>query len=246
MRFLNTLPLLALIACAGGDDTADAKDADTRAAGNTTYRDAETQPDGAGRSPMSPGPQPEDDPMWVEIAFEGTGDLSLSDPSCDLTDLGGFEGLYMGEATIDEDGAYVASFTEAEAEVMTPSGCEIPELSVELITDVVVRGYLSATQENCDTYCAAYARAEAEEQCAGDSDEVSCRAEAEASYTASCDTTCTGSTTYAIVAETSLGASAISDIALGELSGAALGTISADLTFDHIEDSDGNEVDTAP
>jgi hypothetical protein len=234
---ITTTPLLLLLACSGKSEEA----GETQATGQSQWRDAETGPDGAEKFSGKPEPQPSSDPMWVSIDFEGTGELDLGDPSCDLTGLGSFEGLYEGEGTIDDDGVYVASFAEAEATVQTPSGCEIPSLSVEVITDVVVTGYLSATQENCTSYCEASARAAAEERCAGDSDEVSCRAEVEGSYAASCETECV-STTHTIVAQSSLGVGSLADITASSLSGAALGTLSVDLTFDHIEDQDGDPV----
>ena len=36
-----------------------------------------------------------------------------------------------------------------------PSGCAVTSLQVSAISDVVVRGELSITTENCQTYCAA-------------------------------------------------------------------------------------------
>ena len=240
----SALSLVALLAACGSREP---EQVDTQSTGNARFADAETDDSGAARPPARPAPQPRSDPRWVEIRFEGTGALELSEPGCDPTNLtGAFEGLYQGEATLDDDGVYVASFAEAEAEVVTPSGCEVPGLSIDLITGVEVYSTLSATRENCETYCTAKARAHAEEACSADSSEAECRAEVAAEYAAACQTTCTRSTTYTIVASTSLGASALADLTADALTGAALGTIEADLTFDHIEDEQGETVSEAP
>jgi len=136
---------------------------------------------------------------------------------------------------------YVAAMSDSAFE--TPSGCSVPSLSIGLVTDIVARGELSATSQNCDTYCTAKARSVAETECDGEADEATCRATAEASYEASCTTSCT-STTHVIVAETSVGSSVLGGLV--DLDGSALGTVEADLTFDHVEDADGNTVSEAP
>ena len=219
---------------------------DTKATGNATYQDAEKSDAGADQEPASVPPQDDSDPMVVSIELRGTGSFDVSEPECQADALSGaFNGSYEGTATIDDDGVYVAAMADSATELTTPSGCELPDVSIGLVTDVVVRGELTATSENCTTYCEAKGRSYAETECEGDSDEASCRAAAGADYESSCTQECSQST-HVIVAESSLGASAITDLALDGLSGNALGTVSVDLTFDHIEDGSGDEVNEAP
>lgn len=241
---MRIIAMTVLLAACDGDGTAEGE---STATGRATYEDAQSGTDGVAQDPQPVEPQPNDDPMTVEVLVEGTGTFEVTEPECELDQAtGAFEGLYQGEAEVDEEGLYVATLSETEATFQTPSGCTLPDLSIGAVTDVVVRGELSATQENCETYCAAKARSEAEATCEGDSDEASCRAEEETTYAASCETACTGSTTHVIVAETSLGASALTDLDLAGLGGTALGTVEADLTFDHVETESGEEVEEAP
>ncbi len=111
---------------------------------------------------------------------------------------------------------------------------------------LLLRGELSATTQNCESYCAAKARSHAEAECSGEADQASCRAAEEASYEASCETSCTSSTTHVIVAETALSATALADLNASALTGAAIGEVQADLTFDRIEDDQGETVEEAP
>ena len=219
---------------------------DTEATGKATYQDASKSDSGADQEPAAVPPQDESDPMVVSIELRGTGTFDVSEPQCEADALSGaFNGSYEGTATIDDNGVYVAAMAESATELTTPSGCELPDVSIGLLTEVVVRGELTATSENCTTYCESKGRSYAEAECEGDSDQATCRAAAEASYEASCTQECSQST-HVIVAESSLGASAIGELALDGLSGNALGTVTVDLTFDHIEDSSGDEVDEAP
>ncbi len=234
------LTLLLLTACDGQT----AADNETEATGTATYDDAEQTSDGSDNEPATPEPQPNSDPMWLSIDVEGSGDFSVSDPECQLDSLGStFLGQLEGEAELDGNGVYVATLASTESTFTTPSGCTIPSLSIGSVTEVVVRGELTATQENCESYCAASARSEAEAECGSD---ASCRGDVQSAHEASCTTECTSSTTHVIVAETSLGVTALAELNGQALSGSSLGTISADLTFDRIEDGQGNEVDEAP
>ena len=125
--------------------------------------------------------------------------------------------------------------------IQTPSGCAIPDLTVGIITDIVVRGDLSINTTNCDTFCSARARADAEAQCGTSASSASCRAAAESQVSAQCTQTCTTKAS-AIRAEVSLSASLLGDLDAEALSAAALGELSADLTFDHMVDSDGKKL----
>ena len=228
-RILPLLTAALLVAC-NGDDA----DVETEAMGTARYADASD----------STEPESSPDGFDITIEAEGTGSFDVSEPQCEADGLtGAFTALYSGEAEVDDDGVYVASLTTVEAE--TPSGCELPDLDIGLVTDVVVRGEVQATTQNCDTYCESKARAYGETECEGDPDEASCRSTAEADFESSCSTACEDEA-QVIVAETSLTAAALSSLDLQSLTGAALGTVTADLTFDRIEDGDGNTVDEAP
>jgi len=237
MTRLSILIPLLFLGCDGPDE-----DAETTAEGAATYEDAETSPDGSARERSSPeqGTQ-----MDVSLEVDGTGELDVGDPSCSL-DGNSFDALYQGTGEVRSDGTYLASFASADATFETPSGCEIPDVDVGVVTGVEVVARIENTSQQCTTYCQAKARAWAESECESAEDQASCRSQAEASYQGSCETACEDPETYAIVARTSLGASALTSLAVDELSGAALGTLEVDLSFDRIEDVDGNEVSEAP
>lgn len=241
MRRTIPLALAVLVACdkEPAGDTAQ-EPADTEASGQAVYQDAERKPDGSDQEPNRPDLQPDDDPMFVEIVVSGSHELDLGEVECESLD-GSFEGLYTGEATLDDDGIYVASMSSTEASFDLPEGCAPPDLGVSTLTEVLVRASLSATTQNCDGYCEAKARSSAEAACEGDSDEASCRTETEASYEASCTRSC-ASETHTLVAETALSASALTSLNAAGLTGQALGSLDVDLTFDTIRDADGDTV----
>jgi hypothetical protein len=220
--------LLAFCACTGGtgDDGGDS----TSVTGQGVYRDEGTNHDGTAAEPASPPAQD----MNVSIIVDGTGTIPNPDPQCALDPAGAFHAVLSGTATVDDSGAYVASMGSATSAITTPSGCTIPTLTVGAVTDVKVRAELDATTENCQTYCAASARADAEAQCGSTADQAECRATAEGDLEASCQTTCT-TERDSIVAEADLGAGAIGSIDEDALRAAALGSLTADLTFDHDE-----------
>ena len=232
MRILILLTLLAL-GCGEADG-------ETSATGAATYEDAETTREGSSAEPASPEDGTE---MTVVLEVDGSGDFSISDPQCSLSGASGaVEGLYEGEGTVDGDGVYVASFASTNATFETPDGCEVPEVEVSAVTGISVVATIENTSSQCTTYCESKARSYGEAECAAAQDEATCRAEAEAEYQGSCETTCTDPQTRGITARTSLGAGALAGLAVGSLSGAALGELEVDLTFDHLEDEDGEEI----
>ena len=236
---LAALTCLLLTSCSKDEELAPG---DGRAEGQTTFRDAGTKPDGTAREPATPE---EDDgpPLWVEVVLEAAAEVDLTDPRCSLDGLGSsLEVLYSGEATLSEDGAYVASFASADAEIIGAPECTLPDLSISAVTGVSVQGWYETTTQRCESYCEASARAEAEEACEGDADEVSCRAEAEAEHQASCSTSCEDSGTWAIYAETALDASQVADVSTSMIAGEGLGAVSADLRLELLVDADGDEV----
>jgi hypothetical protein len=242
MKLVLAAAAAAVAAC--GDDAADA---DTTARGQAVYRDAETNAAGEPQPAARCAPQPSHDPMLVEILVRGSGDLGDLDPQCSLDGAtGSFKGLFSGVATIDGDGAYVATLASADAFFETPSGCEIPTIEIGAVTEVVIRGTLSATTQNCEAYCSAKARSYAEGECSGAGDQVACRAAAEGEYQASCGASCSAETTHVIAAEAALSASALAELNAAALTGAALGELSANLTFDYLADASGNVVSEAP
>jgi len=218
----------SLAACAteGGDDA----DTSTRVSGIGQYRDAETDHDGDAQQAAAPAPQ---DAM-IEVVVRGQGELPELEPQCTLEASGEFQARYSGVATVDEDGVYLASLTAADGRVETLGGCELPDLTVALISDVVIRVELDATVENCQTYCASSARADAEAACGADAEDAACRGDAEAEAEAACTTTCT-TDDVAIAAESSLGASAVGSLDADALHAAALGELTANLTFDRLD-----------
>ncbi len=231
MKSLSTTVLsgiLFLSACTadgdgGGDDG-------TAVTGQAVYRDAGTNRDGTAAEPAAPPAQE----ATVTIVVEGQGDIPEIDPQCALDPAGAFEAHFLGDAAISDDGAYAGAIGDGAVEIVTPSGCEIPDLTVGVITDVTVRAELAATTQNCETYCAASARADAEAECGADPGAAECRAAAEADAQAACTTTCTTETDV-IVAEVSIGASALGELDADALRAAALGELSAELVFDHME-----------
>lgn len=230
---------LGLLACGNDDQLAEG---DSSSEGEVTYRDAETEADGSPKEPAAPeedsGP-----PMWVEVVVDAAAELDVSDPSCSLDGLGNsLEVLYSGEAVINDDGTYVAVFSSSEAEIIGAPECTLPDLSISAVTGVSVQGWYETTTQRCETYCESSARAEAEQACEGSSDEASCRAEAEAEHEASCTTSCEDAETYAIFAEASLGADQVAEVSTNMVSGDGMGSISADLRFEALVDSEGNTV----
>ncbi len=212
-------------------------ESDTSVSGSAVYRDATTDHDGATQPAATPPAQS----ARVSIVVKGTGTIPEIDPQCALDPAGAFEAHYLSTMTVTGGELYSATVAEGSGQIQTPSGCAIPNLTVGLITDVVVRGELSINTTNCETYCSAQARADAEAQCGATASAAACRAQYEAQASGQCQTTCT-TTAHAIVAEISLAASLLGDLDADALRAAALGELTADLTFDHLEDANGNEL----
>jgi hypothetical protein len=229
MRTYTTL--IAFLATASIAACADDPDTTSEVTGAMRYQDAATEHDGTAREPASPPPQT----ATVTVEVRGTGDLSGLDPQCALDGASGeFHALYTGEADVSDDGVYLAGLAASDARIETLSGCVIPDLTVGLITDVVVRAELDYTTQNCETYCAASARADAEAECGATADAAACRADAESQLEASCTTTCTEEQRQ-VVAEVSLGASFLGEVDAEALRAAAFGQMAVDLTFDRAE-----------
>ncbi len=233
MKTRLTLISLCLVgACGGSSDPG----TDTSVSGQAVYRDSSTDHDGVAQDPAAPPAQS----ASLSIVVEGEGQIPQVDPQCALDPAGAFEADYAGSLELGSDALYAASV--GSAQLTTPSGCEIPELTVAAITDIRVRAELTASTENCQTYCAAAARADAEQSCGATAAAVDCRTAAESDASASCMTTCT-TETHTIVAETSLSAALLGDLDASALRAAALGDLEANLEFDHMEDADGNVVE---
>lgn len=225
--------LFACVAGCGGGESQSTSGSEL--SGTSTYRDAETDHAGNQQEPESPPPQDAE----VYLVVKGTGQIPQVDPQCAADPLGAFEARYVSTAEITAQDGYVAAFGSQNAEIVTPSGCEIPELTVGVVTDVVVRAELTVNTQNCESYCQAHARAEAESECGASPTAAQCRSEAEAEAAGQCTTTCTTQANV-IVAEVSLGANALGTLDASKLRGALFGEVSADLTFDRMEDANGN------
>lgn len=231
-----TAPLTALAFSLAAGCGSGSTDADTATTGEARFADADTNADGSDREPARP-----ESTFSVSVEIAGTGDLSGLDTTCLDGASGMFEGLLGGTAEVD-DGIYVAALAAGSAGFTTPSGCDIPDLEISALTEVVIRAELTATTTSCESYCAARARQSAEAECDGDGDQVACRGTAEGEYTASCEVACEQSE-HRIVAETALSAAARTELAASQVTGSSLGTIEADLTFDRVEDASGQVID---
>lgn len=219
----NTLILIscAAIAACTSNDTG----ATTGVSGHAIYRDSTANADGSPHAAAEPAPQT----ARVSLIVSGTGQATGVDLSCLDKTSGQFQALYAGSAQLGGSGD-VSATLDAATSITTPAGCAISSLTVGAVTGVTLHAELDTTTANCDTYCAASARADAESQCAGSADEASCRASAEASAQASCHTTCT-TQSHAIVADAELGAAALGELDMDQLKAGAFGALHADLTF---------------
>lgn len=218
--------LIVVVGC-----TTDGGDAGTEVSGTAVYRDAETDQAGVPIQAAAPPPQS----ARISILVKGSGQIPEIDPQCALDPAGMFEAHYLGTLAMSDGNVYAATVASGSGELQTPSGCAIPNLTVGVITDIVVRGELAANTTNCETFCSASARADAEAQCGASASTAECRAQYEAQASAQCTQTCT-TTASNIVAEVSLAASLLGNIDADALRAAALGELHADLTFDHTED----------
>lgn len=211
------------------------ENADSYTQGNCHYADYQGNPE--------PTASPEPQSMQMEIRMSGMGSASDLQPQCSLDgSSASFTGLLAGQGGVDENGTYFAGYVFGEGTFKTPSGCTLPPVNVESMTDVVIRAKLSNTTKNCQSYCETRASGYAEAQCGTSPSSATCRAQAQAQYENTCTTQCTGSTTRRIVAEAHLGLSAVATLNARHLGVDGLGTIDANLTFDRIEDQNGSVV----
>jgi hypothetical protein len=223
--------VLFAAACTSSDD------AGAELSGKAVYRDAATDHAGAPAQPSAPPPQS----AQVSIVVKGSGQIPQLDPQCALDPAGQFEAHYLSTLDMTSGSLYAATVASGSGTIQTPSGCSIPDLTVGVITDIVVRGDLAINTTNCDTFCSARARADAEAECGASASSASCRASAETQADAQCTQTCTTKAS-AIRAEVSLSASLLGDLDASALRAAALGELTADLTFDHMVDGDGKRL----
>lgn len=247
-KLISLAVLATLAATVGACYGSSNPDEDTQVQGQCDYQDAETDHAGQPQEPATPEPQDTDPenprPMQVEVRVKGNGALSGLKPECQLDGASGqFKGLLSGEGEISEDGFYFAGMNSNEAELTTPSlQCEIPDLHIDAFTEVVIRALIENTSRNCKNYCEAKARHHAEAECGSSSTAQYCRAREEGEYSASCRQECSGSTTRRIVAETKLGLAALAELNAKGLGFSGLSEMQVDLTFDRIEESNGEVV----
>ncbi len=228
----------ALIGCAdnGSMDGAD----DGTVSGQARYADANSKSDGTARAPARPNGAT----MDLTVQVEGTGQIDGLDSQCALDGATGhFTGVLQSSSMVDGDGAYLAALASGDAVFSTDGGCAIPQLDITALTGVHVRAAISATAPQCDSYCAADARSRAEADCGAEPSSAGCRSDAQATYTASCTTTCNGNRTDAVVADVNLSAAEIAELEAGSVGGTTIGDVQAELVFDHMEDASGEPVD---
>jgi hypothetical protein len=205
--------------------------------GTAVYRDSTTDHAGATKPAATPPAQS----ARISLVVKGSGTIPDLDSQCALDPAGQFEAHYLSTMTVSDGDAYTATVAKGSGQLQTPSGCEVPNLTVGVLTDVVVRGELTINTTNCETYCSAQARADAEAQCGASATAAMCRTQYEAQASGQCQTTCT-TKAHAIVAEVSLSATLLGDLDADALRAAALGELTADLTFDHLEDAEGKHL----
>ena len=198
--------------------------------GQDVYRDSQTQDNGTPQTPAAPPPQS----AKFSIIIKGSGTIPQVDARCATDPAGQFVATYASTAQMSNDSTYLALIASGSGTITTPSGCTISNLTVGAVTDVEVRGELAITTENCNTYCAASARADAEQQCGATPDQATCRTSAETQLAATCNTQCT-TQSHSIVAHVSLGAAALGQVTASQLKAASFGNLEANLTFDHLE-----------
>jgi hypothetical protein len=235
--FLTSLALITTAACSSDDDGGTGgDDAETAVSGKALYRDASTDHTGQPHAAAAPAEQD----VSLSIDVRGTGTLEGLDAQCSLEGASGqFEGVYQGSASLGDDGLFAELLASTAASFQTPAGCEIPDLSIAAMTEIVVRAEITATTANCEAFCSAHARAEAEAECGATADAAACRADAEGELAGSCTTSCVAETHH-IVAETALSADAVAAINAAGLTGTALGELDVDLVFDRVVDAEGN------
>jgi hypothetical protein len=205
--------------------------------GNAVYRDAATDHNGATKPAATPPAQSAN----ISVVIKGTGQIPQVDPKCALDPAGAFEAHYLSTMSVSNGSVYSSTVASGSGVIQTPSGCTIPDLTVGVVTDVVVRGDLAINTTNCETFCDAQARADAEAQCGASASAATCRAQFEAQASGSCQTTCT-TKAHSIVAEVSLAASLLGNVDADALRAAAFGDLTANLTFDHMEDVNGKRL----
>ena len=216
--------LISILAACTSNDTSTSS---AKLTGSTQYRDATTNHDGAPLTPATPAAQTAD----VTIVVRGTATIPNVDARCATDQPGAFQATYASAATISSSAAYLSEM--ASGELTPPSGCTIQTMTGAVATEIDVHAELDATTENCTTYCAASARADAETSCGSTAADASCRTQAESTAQAQCMTTCTQSG-HRIAADLQLGAGALGSIDADALRAAALGELHGNLTFDHV------------
>lgn len=224
-----TTLMLALIAPAHA--------ADLDLTGPALFRDAGSHPDGS--AAISARPAGQDVDVFVEL--DARGSYHDVDPLCSLASRGELEGEYGAVGEIDR-GLMFATMSSSDASFWTSLGCELGDPRIGLAQSITVRAELEATVPNCDAYCAAYARAEAEAICGVGPDAATCWAEEESAAMASCTLTCEDEA-YAIVGETTLDATQLANANEYGLRAGALTRLRAELSFDHMEDASGDEIE---
>jgi hypothetical protein len=206
--------------------------------GTAVYRDASTNLDGTPHQAASPEPQD----AALTVVVTGTGTLRDVAPPCAPDGVGMFVVGYIATMRLDDDAMFEADVDKTGAVLTTPAGCVIGSLTRGTITGIALRGSLPADATNCQAFCDARARVDAELQCSAATNADACRTRAQPPESAACQVTCT-TQAIAIVGNGSVATAHLD--ALDGIDGIALrtgtiGTLSADLVFDQLADASEN------
>lgn len=212
--------------------------------GHAWFEDATTTHTGDPSDPAHLTPDT-GDTLQVEVWLQGQGFFIPENLQCTLDTSGTFDALYEGEAMVRPNGIYLSGYSSAEALLETSAGCGLSSLEGGFATEAWIRGSIEADYQTCEVYCEAKARAYGEDECGFEPGAASCRSSAEAMYEASCSTACSDEAVM-IVGETRIRGGGLARINQSGLTGGAFGVTSANLTFDHMVDEDGDMVDEAP
>lgn len=234
MRNLLFVTAITLGACTSSNGNGTSSNT-SQLTGDASYRDATTSDSGAPQQPSAPPAQQVD----VRLEIQGTGTIPQIDPKCATDPVGAFVATYSSNAEISNGGGYAGAVASSSGTITTPSGCAIQSLTVGAVTSAKLVADLQITTENCQTYCEARARADAETQCGATASAATCRVQMESSLAASCQTTCT-SQAHSIHAEADVTASALGQLTADELKAASFADLETKLEFATLVDASGH------
>jgi hypothetical protein len=207
--------------------------------GQLTYEDATTTLRGFPAVADFPSSDNGINSMELTVAIHGEGALQLDDPSCQANLTGEFINTMAGQASIDEDGVYLAGFSDGSGELVSDVGCELGDVTATQYSSIAIHGAIEATTSSCEAWCEAAGSAQAEARCEGSSREVACRVRVATAYSFHCERNCTTNAHY-IAGDATISGSDLNSLNSGL--GLVLDDQEIDLTLDHLEDASGNVI----